>query len=360
MGLEATDVERRGDWDFLKGPLVQQMIQSLSGGGSGISGSNYKPMNTNFLSEGSDADEPSPLHRRWWFARDTLRTWMAVFAKIGMKPPIYLLNAISPGGNIYQSTSDISNFDPDRHIDSLFRQRPNGTTPMTQAIQRALDDFKSARDLARAQAVNNTQNTASQGSNTKNIKTALPNQTGLILVLTDGEANDMSSFNGLLDEVQNGYHGDVQVLLVALSLIPSDVDWFENEECEDSRVRTVEAFQVERTQMIRREVIGTEGEYGYKAHVLRCLVTNLFPADYDYEAPRQTLLHRLYITLHGRDRWWRTRFPFTYGPLSIVLNMFYTFVFIVTGGCCCGLGQGNTDAGKCRLPDCLEAVSCAE
>ena len=35
--------------------------------------------------------------------------------------------------------------------------------------------------------------------------------------------------------------------------------------------------------------------YTYALHVLRALVTNLFPADYDYEAPRQTLLHRLYL-----------------------------------------------------------------
>ena len=33
----------------------------------------------------------------------------------------------------------------------------------------------------------------------------------LLLVITDGEANDMPSFNALLDEVQNGVYGDAQV-----------------------------------------------------------------------------------------------------------------------------------------------------
>ena len=35
---------------------------------------------------------------------------------------------------------------------------------------------------------------------------------------------------------------------------------FENEECEDSRVRTIEPFEVELAQMFYREVIGCEGE----------------------------------------------------------------------------------------------------
>ena len=48
--------------------------------------------------------------------------------------------------------------------------------------------------------------------------------------------------------------------LLGLSLVPRDVEWFENEECEDSRVRTIEPLEVERVQMIRREVIGYEGE----------------------------------------------------------------------------------------------------
>ena len=50
-------------------------------------------------------------------------------------------------------------------------------------------------------------------------------------------------------------------------------------------------------------VITKEGEYNFDMHVYRTLVTNLFPADYDYEAPWQNLRHRCYATCHSRDRW---------------------------------------------------------
>ena len=35
--------------------------------------------------------------------------------------------------------------------------------------------------------------------------------------------------------------------------------------------------------MLRREVIGTEDEYNFDMHLLRTLVTNFFPAEYDVE-----------------------------------------------------------------------------
>lgn len=138
---------------------------------------------------------------------------------------------------------------------------------------------------------------------------------------------------------------------MGLSLVPRDIEWFENEECEDSRVRTIEPFEVELKQMANKEVIGVEGgEYSYEMHVLRALVTNLFPADYDYEAPLQSLLHRAYITAHGRDRWWRQTCGCWYLPFSLGLNVCYTGVFVGTGCCCCGLGQGH-EPGQYRWPD---------
>mmetsp|Transcript_86889 Transcript_86889/g.270140 ORF Transcript_86889/g.270140 Transcript_86889/m.270140 type:complete len:216 (+) Transcript_86889:41-688(+) len=52
-------------------------------------------------------------------------------------------------------------------------------------------------------------------------------------------------------------------------------------------------------------------------HTYRALVTNFFPADYDYEAPLQTLRHRLYITLHALDRRFTGRRDAVYpSPLS--------------------------------------------
>ena len=73
----------------------------------------------------------------------------------------------------------------------------------------------------------------------------------------------MTTFRNLLDAIQNGKFGDVQVCLVGLSLVEDDIRWFEDEECDDSRVRTIEAFEVEQQQMLRKEVIGTENDYTY-------------------------------------------------------------------------------------------------
>lgn len=124
----------------------------------------------------------------------------------------------------------------------------------------------------------------------------------LILALTDGEANDKDVFNDTLDQIQDGVHGDVQVCLMGLSLEPEDIEWFEDEECDDTRIRTIEAWEVEQQMILYRKVIPRSDGYSFAMHVYRALVTNYFPADYDYEAPIQTLRHRLYITLHALDR----------------------------------------------------------
>jgi len=130
----------------------------------------------------------------------------------------------------------------------------------------------------------------------------LGKQTHLILALTDGEANDKDVFNRKLDEIQDELWGDVQVCLMGLSLEPEDIAWFEDEECDDTRIRTIEPWEVEQQQILWRQVIGSPQEYNFSMHTMRALVTNLFPADYDCEAPLQTLRHRLYITLHAIDR----------------------------------------------------------
>ena len=51
---------------------------------------------------------------------------------------------------------------------------------------------------------------------------------------------------------------DVQVCVSGLSLVPEDLEWFENEECEGTRVRTVEPYEAEWAQMLRKEVVGVE------------------------------------------------------------------------------------------------------
>lgn len=124
----------------------------------------------------------------------------------------------------------------------------------------------------------------------------------LILSLTDGEANDKDLFNSVLDQIQDGLYGDVQVCLMGLSLEAADIEWFEDEECDDTRIRTIEPFEVEQQQILWRKVIQRSNDYNFEMHTFWALVTNFFPADYDYEAPVQTLRHRLYITLHALDR----------------------------------------------------------
>ncbi|CAE7197943.1 unnamed protein product, partial [Symbiodinium pilosum] len=142
----------------------------------------------------------------------------------------------------------------------------------------------------------------------------------------------------VLDEIQNRMYGDVQVCLMGLSLVKEDIEWFEQEECEDTRIRTIEAFEVENRQIQLKEVMKREGGYNFAMHVMRALVTNYFPADYDYETPLQNLRHRLYITIHGRDRWWALWNPCWY---LCCTSAFCPACFLATGCHCCGWLQGN-------------------
>lgn len=248
----------------------------------------------------------SPTHRRWYFARDALRRWWHVFQVLGIDPPLYLLNG--PCTRCSQ-------------LEHVFARQPSGTTPMTQALQAAVGNSAS-----------------SQG------------RSALVLVITDGEADDMYGFNALLDSCQNGQFGDMQICLLGLSLVPQDIEWFENEECDETRIRTVEAYEVEARQIRLREVVRKEGGYNFEMHSYRSLVTNLFPADYDYEAPLQNLRHRLYITAHGRDRWWGLNSMLWRWCCS---NGICVCCFIGTGYHCCGWCQGN-ECGKCQKPELLE------
>jgi len=281
----------------------------------------YRRMATGWGGGGRNAGQPmpvsgcSPHHRRWHFARDALVRWRAIFDVLGIDPFVYLLNGMSGvnGTKVYSS-----------ELDRVFANRPGGGTPMSEALLRALGEHN-----------------AEAGGRTL-----------LLLVLTDGEANDMVSFNRTLDECQNGVYGDVQVCFMGLSLVAKDIEWFENEECDDTRIRTVEPYEVEQRQMQLKEVVAKEGGYTYAMHTLRVLVTNLFPADYDYEAPLQNLRHRCYITLHGRDRWWGLN------------NCCWRFCcsgacccscFVCSCGHCCGWCQGNECCScKCEYPLWLE------
>jgi len=186
---------------------------------------------------------------------------MGVFNILGVQRKVYLLNG---------SANPLDN------LESILRQGPCGGTPMGSTFARVLNDYQ---NTGRAQ-----------------------DRPLLILALTDGEASDKNDFNNILDEIQDGLHGDVQVCLMGLSLQPEDIEWFEAEECDDTRIRTIEAYEVEQQMILYRKVIQKSTDYNFAMHTYRALVTNYFPADYDYEAPIQTLRHRLYITLHALDR----------------------------------------------------------
>merc|ERR1719221_916606 len=202
---------------------------------------------------------------------------------------------------------------------------------MTEILQRVLSDFQSE------------------------VRRVDPAKSLLALILTDGEANDMLSFGVVLDQVQNGVYGDIQVCILGLSLVKADIEWFEMEECDETRIRTVESFEVEQRQIQLKEVVKREGNYNYMMHVYRVLVTNFFPAEYDYEAHLQNLRHRAYITMHGRDRWWSIN--------SMCWDVICTkgicpACFLATCCHCNGWCQGN-DCGKYEKPSCLEGC-CGE
>jgi len=91
-------------------------------------------------------------------------------------------------------------------------------------------------------------------------------------------------------------------------------------------------------------------------HVMRGLLTNIFPSSFDFEAPSQNLRHRCYITLHAKDRWWSQK-SWCYGiPSWLIGCVVCTPLYCVTGGCCCGYLQGN-DCGNCRKTECLDCFS---
>ena len=96
-----------------------------------------------------------------------------------------------------------------------------------------------------------------------------------------------------MDEIQDELWGDVQVCLMGLSLVPEDIAWFEDEECDDTRIRTIEPWEVEQQQILWRQVIGSARDYNFAMHTMRALVTNLFPADYDCEAPDRSVVREV-------------------------------------------------------------------
>jgi len=254
----------------------------------------------------------SPHHRRWFFARDSMRKWAAVFKILGIDPWVYLLNPVDTRVRCSE-------------LEYVFQRLPGGTTPMGDVLQLVLGQRE---------------------------KPAGPT---MIFALTDGEANNMRFFCAELDRIQNGVYGDVQICLMGLSLVPRDIEWFEQEECDETRIRTVEAYEVEARQIQLREVVQQESGYNWEMHSYRPLVTNYFPADYDYEAPLQNLRHRLYITLHGRDRWIGLNNPIY---KLFISDLCCSACFMVTMCHCCGWCQGN-ECGKYEEPECLQGC-CGE
>merc|ERR1712181_174456 len=104
-----------------------------------------------------------------------------------------------------------------------------------------------------------------------------------------------------------------------------------------------------------KEVVKREGGYNFSVHTYRVLLTNYFPADYDYDAHLQNFRHRLYITCHGRDRWWGLNNSLYYCCCSQLLC---SACFLGTCGHCCGYCQGE-NCGKCQKTEMLESC-CGE
>lgn len=270
-----------------------------------------------------------PTTPRWNLLKDHLLKWDEVFNIMKVERKVYFLNRRA---------------DPTESMDQLLSTFPGGGTPMGSTFNRVLSEYQK-----------------------EGLRQDRP---CLILALTDGEANDKDVFNRTLDQIQDGLHGDVQVCLMGLSLEPEDIEWFEDEECDDTRIRTIEAWEVEQQMILYRKVIPRSDCYSFSMHVYRALVTNYFPADYDYEAPIQTLRHRLYITLHALDR----RFTgirdakYASGMSTISKDAMTCCVptaavigFLLGGvkGCACGTGlavcasgcaSSTTQKGKLALP----------
>jgi hypothetical protein len=257
-----------------------------------------------------------------------------------MDPEVFFLNRM-PGLGMSARISQ---------VERIFEQQPGGGTPMTETLLRALGSTPSSGMGNYPTTLAGTYDFPAPS------RPSQKERPMFILGMTDGEANDMKSFTALLDFVQNGTYGDVQICMMGLSLVPEDIEWFETEECDETRIRTVEPYEVELRQILMREVTSQEGGYNFDMHTFRPLLTNFFPADYDYEAPLQNFRHRVYITLHGRDRW--------YGLNNCVWNcvvsrLLCTACFCATGAHCCGWCQGQ-ECCKCEYPECLQGACAGE
>lgn len=268
----------------------------------------------------------SPWEPRWKFALDALRRWHEIYSVLGIDPVVYQMN----GPQLRLSSFASGN---------AFHR--GGRTPSTETLFQVLTRRNRQSQVTRQDLINNIRNPLRQCPGRQ-----------FVLILTDGEANNMETFMSLLDQCQNGVFGDIQICFLGISLEPADIEWFEEEECEETRIRTIEPFEVEQRQIRMREVVQQEAGYNFDMHSVRALVTNFFPADYDYEAPLQNLRHRLYITAHGRDRWWGDMHP-CWKCFSVPISW---CCFIGTGACCCGWCQGN-ECGKCRKPECWECAN---
>lgn len=142
----------------------------------------------------------SPCAPRWTFVTDALRKWQQIFTVLGVRPTYYDFHSKS------------ASLDAER----ILACGPRGGTPLGETLHRVLSEVVSVDPQAE--------------------------RTHLILILSDGEANDQGTFNRTLDAIQDRAFGDVQVCIMGQSLVPEDLDWFEDEECGDSRIRTIEPW----------------------------------------------------------------------------------------------------------------------
>ena len=130
-------------------------------------------------------------------------------------------------------------------VQDIFDRGPGGSTDVNNAR-----GHTPARTHTQTHTHNHTHDTKMTNAVLRALKEHERERSGqslFLLIVTDGEANDMTTFRNLLDGIQNGKYGDVQVCLVGLSLVEKDIEWFEDEECDDTRIRTIEAFEVEQT-----------------------------------------------------------------------------------------------------------------
>jgi len=268
----------------------------------------------------------SPSESRWSHAMDAMQRWAKVFKVLGQNPRVYQMNG---------SDCDLSDFARSG------RRLCGGGTPSTETLWRALTGEQFVGRYKKEMLRHSLDKGYAGNYKSRGRR--------LIIILTDGEANDMETFMQLLDQCQNGMFGDVQICFLGISLDPADIEWFEEEECDETRIRTVEAYEVEQLQIRMREVVQQEAGYNFDMHSYRVLVTNFFPADYDYEAHFQNLRHRLYITIHGRDRWWSDTIPCW--KCCSVPFCWGCFCCTVCHGC--GWCQGN-ECGKYQSPECCD------